>query len=426
MGGFLQDTEDPAGYTQAGHCYTMRIGFAPWNGMSMASHFQTAYAQSLITGYKKGGDVAQSRAYLRSKCQEQCDASDDCTGFYYGLKQYWIDRANDGGDGTGSALGACQLFYQHSDICVTDCLASPYFAKALEARGSDYETGMVTWLHSTWAGQCESYCGQPPAGRSDLQGKSHWSILQGKNGYPTCTDPVGDCAPEIARYEADKTMCPTWMHPDSFTTYKKSMTAETPTEPPTDAPTESPTDAPTVTDAPTDAPTDASTCNRQDQGGFTDTAGWNIGGNAVTTCGWMEHICKPMSECKCYEQGGDTKCQWTTFRQPTAYQLRIAAFAEGSKYQILTGDRLDTIPTLGLITIPTLRLKCGQAIGFAQLQQAAAVGMHQQFKYPTFSFSFETKGYQNDAACSNEGRVRTQGYRVCKSNVAQHILIIIK
>jgi len=323
--GFLQDTEDPAGYTQAGHCYTMRIGFAPWNGMSMASHFQTAYAQSLITGYKKGGDVAQSRAYLRSKCQEQCDASDDCTGFYYGLKQYWIDRANDGGDGTGSALGACQLFYQHSDICVTDCLASPYFAKALEARGSDYETGMVTWLHSTWAGQCESYCGQPPAGRSDLQGKSHWSILQGKNGYPTCTDPVGDCAPEIARYEADKTMCPTWMHPDSFTTYKKSMTAETPTEPPTDAPTDSPTDAPTVTDAPTDsptdaptvtdaptdAPTDASTCNRQDQGGFTDTAGWNIGGNAVTTCGWMEHICKPMSECKCYEQGGDTKCQWT-------------------------------------------------------------------------------------------------------------------
>jgi len=76
-----------------------------------------------------------------------------------------------------------------------------------------------------------------------------------------------------------------------------------------------------------------------------------------------------------------------TFKQPTAYQLRIAAFAEGSKYQILTGDRLDTIPTLGLITIPTLRLKCGQAIGFAQLEQAIAVGMHllHQHQLPALS-----------------------------------------
>jgi len=230
--GFLQDTEDPAGYTQAGHCYTMRIGFKPWNGMEMASHFQTAYAQSLITGYKKGGDVAQSTAYLTSKCQERCDASNDCTGFYYELSQYWVDRANDGGDDTGSALGDCQLFYQHSDTCVTDCLASPYFAKALEARGSDYETGMVTWLHTTWADQCQAYCGKPPAGRSDLQGKSHWSIKHNRNGYPTCTDPVGDCAPEIARYKADSSMCGTWTWGGMGFSYKKSMTPPPPPPPP--------------------------------------------------------------------------------------------------------------------------------------------------------------------------------------------------
>merc|ERR1712166_809510 len=55
--------------------------------------------------------------------------------------------------------------------------------------------------------------------------------------------------------------------------------------------------------------TTTSTCNRQEPVGFTDTPGWN-NNNLVTTCGWMEHVCKPMSECKCYEQGGDTKCQW--------------------------------------------------------------------------------------------------------------------
>lgn len=56
--------------------------------------------------------------------------------------------------------------------------------------------------------------------------------------------------------------------------------------------------------------TTASTCNRQEPVGFTDTAGWTVDGNPVTTCGWMAHICKAMSECKCYEQGGDTKCAW--------------------------------------------------------------------------------------------------------------------
>jgi len=67
----------------------------------------------------------------------------------------------------------------------------------------------------------------------------------------------------------------------------------------TAAPTESPTESPTTP-----------TCNRQEPVGFTDTAGWTVDGNPVTTCGWMAHICKAMSECKCYEQGGDTKCQW--------------------------------------------------------------------------------------------------------------------
>jgi len=71
------------------------------------------------------------------------------------------------------------------------------------------------------------------------------------------------------------------------------------TQAPTDAPTESPTESPTTP-----------TCNRQEPVGFTDTAGWNLG-TAATNCGWMAHICKLMSECKCYEQGGDTKCQWT-------------------------------------------------------------------------------------------------------------------
>merc|ERR1712166_1227167 len=46
--------------------------------------------------------------------------------------------------------------------------------------------------------------------------------------------------------------------------------------------------------------TTTSTCNRQEPVGFTDTPGWN-NNNLVTTCGWMDHVCKPMSECKCYE-----------------------------------------------------------------------------------------------------------------------------
>lgn len=229
--GFLQDTEDLAGYTQAGQCYTMRIGFKPWNGMEMASHFQTTDVQSLITGYKKGGDVAQSVASLTSKCKERCDASNDCTGFYYELSQYWVARVNDGGDGTGSALGDCQLFYQNSDTCVTDCLASPYYTTALAARGSDHETGMVTWLHNTWADQCQAYCGKPPAGRSDLQGQSHWSIKIGRNGHPTCTDPVGDCASEIARYKADSSMCGTWTWGGMGFSYKKQAAPATPVTP---------------------------------------------------------------------------------------------------------------------------------------------------------------------------------------------------
>ena len=236
--GFLQDTEDLAGYTQAGQCYTMRIGFKPWNGMEMASHFQTTDVQSLITGYKKGGDVAQSVASLTSKCKERCDASNDCTGFYYELSQYWVARVNDGGDGTGSALGDCQLFYQNSDTCVTDCLASPYYTTALAARGSDHETGMVTWLHNTWADQCQAYCGKPPAGRSDLQGRSHWSIKIGRNGHPTCTDPVGDCASEIARYKADSSMCGTWTWGGMGFSYKKQAAPDAPTDAPTDSPTD--------------------------------------------------------------------------------------------------------------------------------------------------------------------------------------------
>jgi len=66
------------------------------------------------------------------------------------------------------------------------------------------------------------------------------------------------------------------------------------------------------TEAPTEAPTPAPrTCNRQDQGGFTDTAGWTVDSNPVTTCGWMAHVCTAMANCECYEQGGDKKCEWT-------------------------------------------------------------------------------------------------------------------
>jgi len=67
------------------------------------------------------------------------------------------------------------------------------------------------------------------------------------------------------------------------------------------------------TEAPTSAPTPAPrTCNRQNQGGFTDTPGWTVDGNSVTTCGWMAHhlLCTAMANCECYEQGGDKKCQW--------------------------------------------------------------------------------------------------------------------
>jgi len=67
------------------------------------------------------------------------------------------------------------------------------------------------------------------------------------------------------------------------------------------------------TEAPTEAPTPAPrTCNRQKQDGFTDTPGWltRPGGNPDLTCGWMAHICTAMANCECYEQGGDTRCQW--------------------------------------------------------------------------------------------------------------------
>jgi len=41
-----------------------------------------------------------------------------------------------------------------------------------------------------------------------------------------------------------------------------------------------------------------------------DTPGWTVDGNPVTTCDWIAHVCNPMRRGECFEQGGDTACQW--------------------------------------------------------------------------------------------------------------------
>jgi hypothetical protein len=74
------------------------------------------------------------------------------------------------------------------------------------------------------------------------------------------------------------------------------------------------------------------------------TPGWTVDSNPVTTCGWMDHICRHMRNGDCTGQGGQTTCQWQYvqggFNTPAAnccqcqgFQVRLVP--GGTQMQIL-------------------------------------------------------------------------------------------